>query len=252
MSHTYTLIIDKASESGALIGHLLEVPDQRFKSDDFNELCQMAQQVVSKHQKVADIDDEQFNIQCLFSDRFIASRRKDDPEIHLFGAIQATMAQHSISSFESAGAFAKIALNAMVLLNGGAIIALLTFYGNFLIKTSAELNISRLSYGVASYAIGLITALIACAIGFWCQNSQTVEMSRENALSSMEFYAKLGLTKINESQKEFLNKKIREPIISSHNLRLIAMLTAILSIIFFCSGSFYSLLSLYDNIQSTK
>lgn len=250
MGRLYTLVIDKASESGTLTGQVLEVPSQQFKSDDINELMQMAQQVIVTYQKNTAGSNEPFSVRHLFGEGFISRHHKDDPEIHLFGALQAAMTQQSISSFESANTFAKVALNALILLNGGAVIAILTFYGNFLIKTSNALNIGSLSCGVAAYALGLIAALVACATGFWCQNAQTMEIGRENAETSMGFYASLGLTKINDSQKALLNKKARKPIIPSFSLRIIAMLVAIVSIVFFCLGSYHSLLSLYENIKA--
>ena len=66
---------------------------------------------------------------------------------------------------EAAVGYAQAALKSLVLVNGGAILSLLTFIGN------ANSNVDKplISYAFACFGLGLFSALIAHGAAYWAQ-----------------------------------------------------------------------------------
>lgn len=67
--------------------------------------------------------------------------------------------------------FAKQVIGSLLIFNGGAIVALLTLYGNLLAKASdASVTIPSLTTSITPFAIGVIAGLICAILAYFSQS----------------------------------------------------------------------------------
>lgn len=247
MSNRFIVLIESDSESPNMTGIILNVKVPPFRSDDLDEIMEWANLKVKYHLKDVGKEYESYSVIPYFGLGLVHKKRLNDPEISIFTSIASNDSRQCEISFDSATQFAKIAINSLVLLNGGAVIAVLTFFGN-LIQRLPIRNIDNLSLSLYAYIFGLIGALLAATAGYICQNRQTIELSRGLAESSLNFMTALNLTKVTDTLKRQLETRFPQTRITSGTVRTIAVILAVISLTCFSAGSYCALQSLRDNI----
>ncbi len=245
----FILTIEKATESNTIIGRIVEIPGSRYETDHFPDLIDWANKEIVSYLSSEERQNEPYQLRWFYDHGFITNIRKDDPEpIFVKNYMDMLVGQANIC-FDSASQFAKIALNSLILLNGGATIAVLTFYGNLIEKA---LIIDNLARGIAGFALGLFLAMLSCGIGFLCQNSQTREIGCNFHQNLLEYCTLFRFEKLPIVIKEALDKNRPSRILLSLWLRTLAVVIAFLSLFCFIYGSLYSLVSFYENISNAN
>lgn len=130
------------------------------------------------------------------------------------------MAQDNIM-LETAAGYARLILKFLLIVNGGAILALLTFLGNS--KYIQKLS-SWWYFSISSFCIGLVLSLITTTFAFWAQKLYREGLDRDI-------------------------KKLKETDITEKNIygtqkRKHAIISGILSIICFIVGSMSAVIAI--------
>ncbi len=82
-------------------------------------------------------------------------------------------------SFQGVISFATLSIKSLLLFNGGAILALLTFYGNVLTHPDSTLiDASMLGQSVKSFVIGVIAGLV-CSMSAYITQATYLEVEDE-------------------------------------------------------------------------
>lgn len=129
---------------------------------------------------------------------------------------------------EFADSYAHAALKSLFLVNGAAIVSLLTMIGN----VEAKYNKNGLFWSFFCFATGLAMALMAYFGAYFCQNFYMVA-SFKRAWSAK--YKLLGLKDDTDSDREEQ---------TGNKVIIFAILTAVLSFCFFVIGAFVALFAI--------
>lgn len=107
------------------------------------------------------------------------------------------LAQDGLEMFKSVIATGKTALQSVILLNGGAAVALLTFIGGLWGKPKVEDVVHVLILGVSNFAYGALAGALAAGATYICQFCYGYDNGRQrNSILSNGENAKLGKTKV--------------------------------------------------------
>lgn len=88
-------------------------------------------------------------------------------------------AAYQVELLKATVAFEHAALKPLPLLNGGAIIAMLTFAGNTASATSPAINGPALKWAAVAWSAGLIASVLAIFSGYWSQHFFLKAAARE-------------------------------------------------------------------------
>ena len=234
-SNLYTVVIENNENDNTLIGYIIERNHEKITAPSLAEI----------NEKVIALIGYKAEIVYAYSRNFIIKQR-DDPEVTYFHDLLNLTINQSNVVFESAATFAKVSLNSLILLNGGAIIALLTFYGNYLQKYALTDRLDYLTISLICFGLGLILSLIACGLGFICQNNQATEFTKQIFDSSKEFFKKFNLNRM-KSVSEALGKNYT--VKESEPVRKKAVVLACIAILCFGIGSTFALISLHKTFK---
>lgn len=129
---------------------------------------------------------------------------------------------------------ALMGLKSLLLVNGGALIAMLTFLGN--VQTEFA-HPWLLWFSFATFVSGLVLALVATILGYFAQSAYSAQATSggDKILFSL-MGDKETSDKSNAEEDKYLKEKIR--------FRIAAITLAILSAFTFCAGSGVGILAL--------
>lgn len=254
MEKTYTVVMDYSDEFDRLIGRVLEFPDTLLDAVDKASLFEKTKQYIAENiRKLGYAEtDESYKIRILYGEGFIHKKRREDPEVALFLDCLRHHIEISKASFSSADKFAGIAANSLLYLNGGAVIAILTFYGNIATNIKSPINGVNLMFGVIGFTVGLVLAVLACCFGFFSQNEQTHEQSYIIEMYIGYFRRMIFFTDlidINKHRREVndsMSLISHKFFFSSAKLRMAAIFLGLTSLASFTGGAYYAMQSLYQ------
>lgn len=246
----YTLIIDRASHGNSVTGTIIGIEHGTLCADDLAVLMNNAGAVVQHNLLTTNRTGMEFTIHPVFSSRFIAKEQLDNPELDIYKEVLNSNIAKEKSSYDALVGIIKVLVNSLIIINGGAILAVIAFYGHFISVQHPGIDVSGIARNISHFALSL--ALAISIAGLWCIAFflRAHGAYEWNARSVRYLLSNIGFNKIkNEQKAHFMTYGSKTGFCL---LGALAFGALVLSILFFYNGCEQTINSIAGNLENSS